>query len=1077
MAAAPAAGPGLRERLIGLLLILGAACSLVAGWIVWSLFRTRETLRQQLQRQRQLAVELEGERLRARESEARYRSVIENIQDVFYRSDSEGNLIMASPSFVGLLGFDSFDDCLGKPVADTFYADPSQRTALLAEIQEKGSIQNYEVVLKKTDGTPVIVETNSHIYFDETGRAAGIEGTFRDISLRKQAQEALRKSEKLYASLVDTIPDIIIRTNLAGDMLFVNDRALKISGYEQAEVEGRSIYGFVAPEDRDRLRRNISQLLESGIGPQEYRIIYKDGSLVPFEVNGDVLRSGDGEPYGFAFVCRDISERKRADEALRQSEERYRTILEEIEDGYQEVDLKGNFTFLNESFAKILGYRGSEVIGTNFRQYAADEANAKKIWRLYNRMYRTGVPLKKQEWDVVTKQGVRRTLEFFASVIRDAQGRPVGFRGIGRDITDRKHAEEQYRMVADGSQAGIYIVQDGKICYANPHIFVYSGYPAEELIGARILDFVHPDDRAGVKEKALTMLRGEIESPYEYRIIDREKNVKWLLERVTSISYRGRQAVLGSNMDITEHRRAEEMSRLSEEKFTSIFMTAPECIAITRMSDGLILDVNLGFEEMTGWQRGEAIGRTSLDINFWGESAERDRMTVDLRGGRDILNREFQFRRKDGVLRTGIYSSRPIRIAGELCLIFVLQDITDRRKLEEDHRKLEQQLIQAQKMEAVGTLAGGIAHDFNNILSGIMGYTELHLKDVQDRPKVHQGMEQVLKAAHRAKDLVKQILTFSRKTEQEKTAVAVGPIVREVVKFLRASLPTMVEIKETIAAPADTILANPSQIHQVLMNLCANAGHAMRETGGVLEIGLKEVAAGGDEILPFPSLTSVRCLELTVRDTGHGIAPENLARIFDPYFTTKEKGEGTGLGLAVVHGIVKDHGGEITVESGKGLGTVFRIYLPLIDRQGDDGTAADEAVMKGKGERILFIDDERMVIELSREILEGLGYRIVTETDPVKAVEVFKAASNAFDLVITDKTMPHMTGFDVIRQIRAVRADIPVVLCSGFQAKDDLEKLNTLGVGELIAKPIRMKALAKTIRDVLDANKPEQRGM
>ncbi|MCX5846380.1 MAG: ATP-binding protein [Deltaproteobacteria bacterium] len=350
-----------------------------------------------------------------------------------------------------------------------------------------------------------------------------------------------------------------------------------------------------------------------------------------------------------------------------------------------------------------------------------------------------------------------------------------------------------------------------------------------------------------------------------------------------------------------------------------------------------------------------------------------------------------------------------------------------------------------------------------------MGYSELCLMAVQDRPKVYHNMEQVLKAADRAKDLVRQILTFSRKTEQGEKPTALSPIIREVVKFMRASLPTTIEIKQKIEETSDVIImADPTQLHQVLVNLCTNAGHAMKETGGVLEIGLEEVVINADDLLHRPPISHGHYLVLTVRDTGQGISQEDLARIFEPYFTTKEKGEGTGLGLAVVHGIVKDHGGEIRVYSEAGKGTIFRVYLPLMEKYVEDGKDMEEAIVPGQGEKILFVDDEKMVANLSRELLEKLGYRVVTETDPVKAIEAFREDSDAFDLVITDKTMPHMTGFDVAREIRRIRADIPVMFASGFQEKGDLEKLTILGINHLITKPIRMSVLAKAIRDVLD---------
>ena len=396
------------------------------------------------------------------------------------------------------------------------------------------------------------------------------------------------------------------------------------------------------------------------------------------------------------------------------------------------------------------------------------------------------------------------------------------------------------------------------------------------------------------------------------------------------------------------------------------------------------------------------------------------------------------------------------------------QDITERIRIQKEQEKLQSQLIQAQKIEAIGTLAGGIAHDFNNILTGIMGYTELYKDAVRDRPKVYHSMEQVLKAAERARDLVKQILTFSRKAEQEKKPIAIAPIVKEVVNFMRASLPATIEITLKSKEPSDVVMANPTQMHQVLVNLCTNSGHAMKDKGGVLEIGIEEILIDADDRLNHQSIRHGHYLLLTIRDTGNGISQENIERIFEPYFTTKEKGEGTGLGLAVVRGIVKDHGGEIRVYSEVGKGTIFRVYLPLLLKQTEDEKAVEKTFSLGKGEKILFIDDEKMVADMNKQLLEGLGYQVITETDPMKAIETFKEGGGAFDLVITDKTMPHMTGFDVAAEIRHMHSDVPILLCSGLQEKGDLEKLTAFGISRLIMKPIRISELTNAIRDLLD---------
>lgn len=397
----------------------------------------------------------------------------------------------------------------------------------------------------------------------------------------------------------------------------------------------------------------------------------------------------------------------------------------------------------------------------------------------------------------------------------------------------------------------------------------------------------------------------------------------------------------------------------------------------------------------------------------------------------------------------------------------VLHARLQRDRKEEEKKKLKARLSQAQKMEAIGTLAGGIAHDFNNILAAIIGYAELAILEVPDGSKVKQDLMEIFKAGNRAKDLVQQILTFSRQSDMEKKPVRVSRIVKEALKFLRASLPTTIEIRENIEKDIGTIEADPTQIHQILMNLCTNAHHAMREEGGILEVTLTNVDMDAYTIRQYPDISSGPYVRLSVSDTGHGITPDVKERIFDPYFTTKGVGEGTGLGLAVVHGIVKDHAGAITVYSETGKGTTFHIFLPVIEKAEEPKKETMGPLPTGH-ERILFIDDDPSLVEIGREILGKLGYDVVAKTSSIEALELFREQPDKFDLVITDMTMPNMTGDRLAAELMKIRPDIPTILCSGFSEKMSNEKADALGIKNFLMKPIVMKDLAKTIRKVLD---------
>jgi signal transduction histidine kinase/CheY-like chemotaxis protein len=383
----------------------------------------------------------------------------------------------------------------------------------------------------------------------------------------------------------------------------------------------------------------------------------------------------------------------------------------------------------------------------------------------------------------------------------------------------------------------------------------------------------------------------------------------------------------------------------------------------------------------------------------------------------------------------------------------------------------ERQLQQVMKLQAIGTLAGGIAHDFNNILFPIVGYTELTMDDIPEDSQARKNLEEILKATHRAKELVQQILTFSRQGGQERKPLKIQFLIKEALKLLRATIPSSIEIESKVDENCGPIKGDPTQIHQVIMNLCTNAYHAMQASGGKLEVALKEIDISYETSLERVGMKIGPHLELTVKDSGHGMEPEVLERIFEPYYTTKEQGKGTGLGLSVIHGIVKNHGGDISVSSQPGKGTQFTVYLPVIDEIDEETEAVASAGATRGSERILLIDDEKQIIDMEQQILERLGYKVTPKTDSEEALEEFAALPDRFDLVITDMTMPKMTGDQLARKLMEIKPGIPVILCTGFNESITEEKALAMGIDKFIMKPIVKDELAGTIRSVLDSPK------
>jgi PAS domain S-box-containing protein len=509
-----------------------------------------------------------------------------------------------------------------------------------------------------------------------------------------------------------------------------------------------------------------------------------------------------------------------------------------------------------------------------------------------------------------------------------------------------------------------------------------------------------------------------------------------------------------------ERKKADKAVKESEGRYRTLFEDSKDAIYII-LREGMFVDVNQAMLDLFGYTRDEMMGMSILDIY----NNPNDRSVVinilDKKGS--LKDYPVKFKSRDGTeilcVLTATVKRENDRIIGYQGII---RDMTEQKKL-------EAQLQQAQKMEAIGTLAGGIAHDFNNILGAIIGYTEIADLQVPEDNKAKESLKEVLKAGRRARDLVKQILAFSRKGEQERIPIQISPIVKEALKLLRSSLPTTIEIRQDIKSDTGIVEADPTQIHQIMMNLCTNASHAMRENGGILEVGIRNVEVGSwDSESGYLDMTPGPYLLLSISDTGQGMTPEVLERILEPYYTTKEKGEGTGLGLSVVHGIVKNYGGTITAYSEPGKGSTFHVYLPVIQEKAEFPEIAEVAPIPTGNEHILFIDDEPALVEIDKQMLERLGYEVTTRTSSMEALELFRTKPDQFDLVITDMTMPHMTGERLANELMNIRSDIPVIICTGYSELISEEKAKEMGIRAFVMKPLVIRDLAKTVRGVLE---------
>jgi PAS domain S-box-containing protein len=624
-----------------------------------------------------------------------------------------------------------------------------------------------------------------------------------------------------------------------------------------------------------------------------------------------------------------------------------------------------------------------------------------------------------------------------------------------------RESEEKYRTIFETTGTATMIVEENRvISMVSSEFEKIFGYPRDEIEGTSDWKkFIVEDDLERMGEYHALRRNNPDAAPrnYEVRGIDKRGNRKDLL--LTNSIIPGTKKSVVSMLDITDRKRAEEELAL----LATVIEQAAEGITITD-KDGTVQYANPAYERISGYTREEMIGQSHRILKSSTQDGGLPAEMMDTLARGDVWSGHMINEKKDGTTYKVEVSVSPIRDKTGAIMHYVAieRDVTH-------EAELETQLCQAQKMEAIGTLAGGIAHDFNNILAAIMGYAEMALYDVPEETQGRRNLEQVLKAGYRGKDLVKQIITFSRRSDQERRPMRVSPIVKEALKLLRASLPTTIEIRQNIEAQSGMVLAEPTQIHQVLMNLCSNAAYAMREKGGVLEIRLVEVDICSDDAAPHLGLDSGPYLKLTVSDTGHGIDRAIMERIFDPFFTTKRPGEGTGMGLAVVHGIVKSCGGAIVVDSEPGKGSTFDLFFPRME--GDSLPETDSVVSMATGnERILFVDDEEDLVDMVQQMLKRLGYSVVAKTSSIEALEIFQAQPDQFDLVITDQTMPHMTGADLAKELMCIRPDIPIILCTGFSEVISAEEAKTLGIREFVMKPFATREIAEITRHVLDGN-------
>ena len=637
-----------------------------------------------------------------------------------------------------------------------------------------------------------------------------------------------------------------------------------------------------------------------------------------------------------------------------------------------------------------------------------------------------------------------------------------------------RRSEARYRALVDMSPSAVLVHVDGKIAFVNQAALrMFGAVAADELLGRPILDLIHDDSRANLIDRIHYLNTvGEPIRALEDKCVRLDGGIIFCEVVAAPIELEGRRAIQSIYTDIGARKAAEAALRDSEEHARQIVENALDAVA-TMDRRGYILGWNRQAEKTFGYRAAEAIGRLWTDLIIPSEHRESQQATFTrLAAGSDAqaFNRRHEIHAQSRSQQRMIVeiSVSPVYRGGVATTFSAfLRDVTEARRDDEMKRQLEARVRQVQKMEAIGTLAGGIAHDFNNILTGILMNVDLAREDLAPEHPARESLEEIAQAGRRAADLVGQILTFSRQREQARGPLHVEAVVAEALKLLRASLPSSIEIRSRLARDRAMILADASQIHQIVMNLGTNAGHAMALSGSLLDVALETVVVDAAEALRRSDLREGRYVRLTITDTGHGMDRATIDRIFEPFFTTKAPGEGTGLGLSVVHGVVRSHDGVIAVTSEPGRGTTFQIHFPVYEvRTPAFGISAVPRPMGGH-ERVLLVDDEQAVARSSARILERFGYRVTSFTDPALALEAFRERPDGFELVISDLTMPGLSGLDLAREMLALRPGLSVILMSGYVDEDAVARAHALGVREVLLKPVMPNQLAETVRAVV----------
>ena len=893
----------------------------------------------------------------------------------------------------------------------------------------------------------------------------------------KKKEAALQLKSALLEAQLASSNDGILAVDTKGKKILQNQRIVELLKIPQHiadndENETQVQHVMQVTKDPKQFIEKVAHLYKHPEEVSRDEIELKDGTILD-RYSAPVVGK-DGRNFGRIWTFHDITDHKRAEKNLIENQRKLQNTLDASPFPVAVVDLKDDKIFFwSHSALAIFGHTAPTA--SEWYQIAYPDPDYRQDvierWKSFLEIGRkSGLPVNTGEYEITCSDGSVRICELYATFLSD--NLIVTF----NDITERKLADNALIQSRSHLRALVNSIpdlvwlkdQDGIYLSCNPMFERFFGAKESEIAGKTDYDFVDKDLADFFRAKDRIAMKAGRPSKNEEELTFAANGYKGLFETIKTPmrDFVGEiVGVLGIARDITERKKSENEIIKQKHLFETMFNTIPDGVIITNTQREILL-ANKGMESTFGYKPEDLLGK-STEMLYADQSGY-------IETGVSIYDKNAT--NPDQLFVTRYLDKRGRVFSGEtfgaklfdennqwIGNLGIMRDITEREQA-------EMRIQQSQKIESIGNLAGGIAHDFNNLLFPIVGMAELLMEDLPPDSRERVSAEEIYKAGKRGSDLVKQILAFSRQSERKKIPVRVQQVLKEVLKLCRSTIPANIEITQNISTDCGMVMADPTQIHQIAMNLITNAFHAVGPTDEKISVQLKAIEIEGDDVA-HSLLQPGQYVMLSVSDTGNGIDPEILDKIFDPYFTTKGQGKGTGLGLAVVHGIVKEHKGDIKVYSELGKGTTFNVYLPLMKKSPEAISVEKVSSTFTGDERILLVDDEEPIMRLEKQILERLGYQVTARISSVDALEAFKANPDAFDLVISDMTMPNMTGDQLTHKLLSIKPDIPVIILTGFSERISQENAAAFGIKGLLMKPIVRSELAKMIRQVLDEAK------